>query len=141
MIRKFAARYNIGGFVRILHTKLEVQLRRRERVKAKGSFDATYWAGHKEVAALELRFDGPKPVPKASTTTASSKKRKREPTPNIEEISEEDEGDQMCHHPVMDDLEGDDGPLTYPRNTSQWFSVVWVGSRRWIINILKYRLL
>ncbi|KAK0513324.1 hypothetical protein JMJ35_004310 [Cladonia borealis] len=28
---------------------------RRKRIKAKGSFDATYWAGHKEVAALELK--------------------------------------------------------------------------------------
>ena len=27
---------------------------RRKRIKAKGSFDATYWAGHQEVAALEL---------------------------------------------------------------------------------------
>ena len=54
-IRRFAAQYNIGGFVRVLHTKLEVQLRRRKRVKAKASFDASYWAGHKEVAALELK--------------------------------------------------------------------------------------
>ena len=28
---------------------------RRKRIKAKGSFDATYWAGHQEVAALELK--------------------------------------------------------------------------------------
>ena len=39
------------GEKRRLEKEIQVS---RKRIKAKGSFDATYWAGHKEVAGLEL---------------------------------------------------------------------------------------
>ena len=40
------------GQKRSIERDIEV---RRKRIKAKGSFDATYWAGHQEVAALQLK--------------------------------------------------------------------------------------
>ena len=54
-IRKLAAQYSTGLFVRKLCTILEDQVKRLRRIEAKGLFVATYWAGHKEVAALELQ--------------------------------------------------------------------------------------